>query len=154
MAIGKRRPGTVIALQGNVVDVRFDGDLPPLRQELVTREPDRVVMEVANHLDSRTVRCIALSPTRGLARGAAVVDTEGPLAVPVGEALRCWELRRDDEVVESSWAGHWMACSSREEAAKAAGERLATLRAAADQAVPANRRRQSGGRPTASVAET
>jgi len=82
-----RREGTVVAVQSNVVDVRFDAGLPPLRRQLVTREPGVVVMEVANHLDARTVRCIALTATRGLARGAAVADTGGPLEVPVGAAL-------------------------------------------------------------------
>jgi F-type H+-transporting ATPase subunit beta len=81
------RPGVVIALQGNVVDVRFETNVPPLRQKLVTPEPGMVVMEVANHVDARTVRCIALTPTRGLARGAAVIDTGGPLEVPTGESL-------------------------------------------------------------------
>jgi alternate F1F0 ATPase F1 subunit epsilon len=85
--VDERRQGTVMALQGNVLDVRFDADLPPLRQQLVTTEPDAVVMEVASHLDARTVRCIALTPTRGLARGASVLDTGGSLEVPVGESL-------------------------------------------------------------------
>ena len=76
-----------MAVQGNVVDVRFDLGLPSLRRKLVTAEPGAVVMEVADHLDARTVRCIALTATRGLCRGAAVIDTGGPLEVPVGEAL-------------------------------------------------------------------
>lgn len=37
-----------MAVQGNVVDVRFDASLPPLRQKLVTREPGAVVMEVSS----------------------------------------------------------------------------------------------------------
>jgi F-type H+-transporting ATPase subunit beta len=77
----------VIGLQGNIIDVRFDTNLPPLRQKLLTRQPGVVVMEVANHLDARTARCIALTSTRGLARGAAVVDTGGSLEVPIGESL-------------------------------------------------------------------
>ena len=76
-----------MALEGNVLVVRCDAGLPPLRQQLVTTEPDAVVMEVASHLDARTVRCIALTPTRGLARGASVLDTGGSLEVPVGESL-------------------------------------------------------------------
>jgi F-type H+-transporting ATPase subunit beta len=77
----------VTALEGNVVDVCFETGVPPLRQRLVTGEPGAVVLEVANHLDARTVRCIALTPTRGLARGASVTDTGGPLVVPVGASL-------------------------------------------------------------------
>ena len=80
-------PRYVMAVQGNVVYVHFEARLPPLRQKLVTTEPGPVVMEAASHLDARTVRCIALTPTRGLALGATVVDTGGPLEVPVGESL-------------------------------------------------------------------
>ncbi|HET9491001.1 MAG TPA: F0F1 ATP synthase subunit beta [Methylomirabilota bacterium] len=96
----QRRPGTVIALQGNVLDVRFDADLPPLRQKLVTPEPVAVVMEVANHLDASTVRCIALTPTRGLARGSAVIDTGGPLQIPVGDPLLGRMLNVFGEVID------------------------------------------------------
>jgi F-type H+-transporting ATPase subunit beta len=95
-----RRPGTVIALQGNVLDVRFDVDLPPLRQKLVTPEPVAVLMEVANHLDGSTVRCIALTPTRGLARGTAVIDTGGPLQIPVGDPLLGRMLNVFGEVID------------------------------------------------------
>jgi F-type H+-transporting ATPase subunit beta len=98
--VNEGRQGTVIALQGNVVDVRFDAGLPPLRQKLVTREPGVVVMEVANHLDGRTVRCIALTPTRGLARGEVVVDTGGPLEVPIGESLLGRMLNVFGEVID------------------------------------------------------
>jgi F-type H+-transporting ATPase subunit beta len=90
----------VTALQGYVVDVRFPAGLPPLRQKLVTRDPGVVVLEVANHLDARTVRCIALTPTRGLARGAAVADTGGPLEVPVGESLLGRMLNVFGEVID------------------------------------------------------
>jgi F-type H+-transporting ATPase subunit beta len=98
--VDERRQGTVMALQGNVLDVRFDADLPPLRQQLVTTEPDAVVMEVASHLDARTVRCIALTPTRGLARGASVLDTGGSLEVPVGESLLGRMLNVFGEVID------------------------------------------------------
>jgi F-type H+-transporting ATPase subunit beta len=80
-------PGTVIAVQGNVLDVAFAQDLPPLRRALLAQGPRPVVLEVASHLDAQTVRCIALTPTRGLARGVPVTDSGGPLQVPVGEAL-------------------------------------------------------------------
>jgi len=46
-----------------------------------------VVLEVESHLSGDTVRCIALTATRGLARGMAVRDTGGMLRVPVGRAL-------------------------------------------------------------------
>jgi F0F1-type ATP synthase beta subunit len=51
--------GTVIAVQGNVLDVAFAQDLPPLHRALLAQGPRPVVLEVASHLDAQTVRCIA-----------------------------------------------------------------------------------------------
>jgi F-type H+-transporting ATPase subunit beta len=77
----------VISVRGSVVDVRFPPPLPVRNQTLRTGPDDEMVLEVASLLDRERVRCIALTPTRGLARGMRVVDTGGPLQVPVGEAL-------------------------------------------------------------------
>jgi F-type H+-transporting ATPase subunit beta len=77
----------VISVRGSVVDVRFPPPLPVRNQALRTGPDDEMVLEVASLLDRERVRCIALTPTRGLARGMRVVDTGGPLQVPVGEAL-------------------------------------------------------------------
>ena len=52
---------------------------------LRTGADERIVVEVASHLDSQTVRGIALTSTRGLAQGEIVKDTGAPLKVPVGE---------------------------------------------------------------------
>jgi len=84
--------GTVAAVRGSVVDVRFAEKLPPLRQLLRTETdgdgPDPGAwLEVVLHLDPETARCIALTPTQGLARGAPVVDTGGSLQAPVGKKL-------------------------------------------------------------------
>jgi F-type H+-transporting ATPase subunit beta len=78
--------GRVVAVRGNVVDVRFAPPLPPRRQALRTGDDD-IVLEVESHLSPDLVRCFALTPTRGLARGATVTDTGGMLEVPVGPAL-------------------------------------------------------------------
>ena len=79
--------GCVLAVRGNVVDVRFAPPAPQRYQALRTGADASIVLEVASHLAPDTVRCIALTPTRGLARGAAVADTGGMLEVPVGRAL-------------------------------------------------------------------
>jgi len=79
--------GTIVAVRGSVVDARFPSPLPPLNNRLLAGEGQQVVIEVASHVDAATVRGVALTPTRGLARGAPVADTGGPLAVPVGEGL-------------------------------------------------------------------
>ncbi len=81
------RKGTVAAVRGSVIDVRFDGRLPPIYSVLRTGEAGRIVIEVLAQRDERHVRGIALTPTQGLARGMAVQDTGGPLQAPVGKAI-------------------------------------------------------------------
>jgi F-type H+-transporting ATPase subunit beta len=82
-----RVTGTVAAVRGNVVDVAFPGTLPQRYWALRIEQARPVVLEVQTHLDERTVRCIALTPTRGLPRGAPVIDTGDMLQVPVGKGL-------------------------------------------------------------------
>lgn len=78
--------GTVARVTGSVVDVMFDHGLPAINH--VLRVPDtEIAVEVVSHLDLLTIRAVALSPIRGLARGQAVVDTGAPLEVPVGDAV-------------------------------------------------------------------
>src|SRR5471032_1311536 len=80
-------PGVVVSVRGSVVDVRFDGPLPPVYSLLHAGEEGRVVIEVLAQRDARHVRGIALTPTQGLARGMAVEDTGGPLKAPVGKVV-------------------------------------------------------------------
>jgi F-type H+-transporting ATPase subunit beta len=79
--------GEVVAVRGNVVDVRFPPPLPPRNQQLRTGPEDRIVLEVQTHLDTHTVRCIALNSTRRLGRGMMAQATGTTLEMPVGEAL-------------------------------------------------------------------
>lgn len=82
------RVGRVTQIIGPVVDVSFpEGELPGILEAVeVEGAPGggRVVLEVAQHLGDGTVRCVALVPTEGLVRGAAVRATGGPISVPVG----------------------------------------------------------------------
>src|SRR5471032_1109063 len=80
-------PGVVVSVRGSVVDVRFDEHLPPIHSVLHAGDEGRIVIEVLAQRDARHVRGIALTPTQGLARGMAVLDTGGPLQVPVGRAV-------------------------------------------------------------------
>jgi F-type H+-transporting ATPase subunit beta len=75
----------ILAVHGSVVDVRCDA-LPAMRTLLRVADPP-AALEVVSHLDDRTVRTIALTPTRGLVRGASVIDTGGPIQAPVGREL-------------------------------------------------------------------
>ena len=77
--------GRVTQVIGAVVDVKFEGDLPPILNALETdNRGNRLVLEVAQHLGENTVRCIAMDISEGLVRGQEVVDTGGPISVPVG----------------------------------------------------------------------
>jgi len=79
--------GVVTSVRGSVVDVRFDGGLPPIYSLLKAGKDPRVSIEVLMQLDGHHVRGIALNPTQGLARGTDVEDTGGPLKVPVGKSI-------------------------------------------------------------------
>ena len=72
-----------------MVDAQFTvGDLPSICSALLILRPGEpdLVLEVQEHVDPRTVRCIAMSSTSGLKRGVQVVDTGAPIQVPVGES--------------------------------------------------------------------
>src|SRR6185503_15033968 len=77
--------GRVTQVMGAVIDVQFDGELPFIQNALHTKLGDHtLVLEVAQELGERTVRCIAMDSTDGIVRGQEVVDTGGPITVPVG----------------------------------------------------------------------
>ncbi len=77
--------GKVVAVRGSVVDAEFLDAIPPVRSALRAGDDGSIVVEVVTHLTPTTIRGIALTPTRGLARGTSIVTTGGPLRVPVGE---------------------------------------------------------------------
>src|SRR5450432_7889 len=77
--------GRVTQVLGAVVDVQFPGELPFIQNALPCKIDDRtLVLEVAQELGERTVRCIAMDSTDGMIRGQEVVDTGSPIMVPVG----------------------------------------------------------------------
>jgi F-type H+-transporting ATPase subunit beta len=80
--------GKVVQVIGTVVDVEFPPDeLPALYNAIeIQSGSNKIVLEVQDHLGNNWVRCLSLSPTDGLARGAEVVDTGSALKVPVGKA--------------------------------------------------------------------
>ena len=71
-----------------MVDVQFTaGRLPALQEALtVTAEGTERTMEVAQHVNESTVRCIMLSASEGLGKGMEVTATGHGLTAPVGEA--------------------------------------------------------------------
>jgi len=79
--------GVVVSVRGGVVDIRFDGDLPPIHSVLRAGQEERIIIEVLAQHDAHHVRGIVSTPTQGLARGTVVRDTGGPLKAPVGKEL-------------------------------------------------------------------
>ncbi len=79
--------GTVIQVMGPVLDIRFAEDnLPQLLSAIEIPNGDAtIVAEVAQHIGDNVVRCIAMSSTDGLQRGAEATDTGAPITVPVGD---------------------------------------------------------------------
>ncbi len=80
--------GKVIQVIGTVVDIEFPPDeLPALFNALeIPSSGNKLVLEVQEHIGNNWVRCLALSPTEGLERGAETIDTGAALSVPVGKA--------------------------------------------------------------------
>lgn len=81
------RTGVVVRVAEVVVDIEFpSGDLPGVHNAIrVEMNGSREVMvEVQEHLNTNTVRGIAMSDTSGLRRGTRAIDTGSPIKVPVG----------------------------------------------------------------------
>ena len=80
--------GTVIQVMGPVLDIRFSEEsLPELLTAIEIPNGDAtIIAEVAQHIGDNVVRCIEMSSTDGLQRGAEATSTGAPIKVPVGEA--------------------------------------------------------------------
>ena len=79
--------GSVTAVRGSVVDVRFEGHLPLISSVLHAGASGQIVIEVMTQVDAKHVRGIALTPTQGVCRGMPVEDTGMPLRAPVGKNI-------------------------------------------------------------------
>jgi len=79
--------GKVIQVIGTVVDVEFPANqLPALYNAIeINTDSGKIVLEVESHLPNNWIRCVSLSPTEGLQRGAEAIDTGAPVKVPVGK---------------------------------------------------------------------
>jgi len=83
--MASNKAGKVTQVLGAVVDVAFEGELPPIMNALSTTVGDqKLILEVAQHLGENTVRTIAMDATEGLQRGQEVQDDGDPISVPVG----------------------------------------------------------------------
>ena len=82
------KQGTITGISGPVIDVHFpEGSLPAINEALtVEANGTRYTMEVEQHLENKTVRCVMMAGSDGLSRGLTVTATGHGISVPVGEA--------------------------------------------------------------------
>jgi len=100
---GRRNVGRIEEIQGVVIEAVFPEQLPEINHAITVARPAAaaeeeapgisagagegvLVCEVQQHLGDDRVRAVAMDTTDGLARGAEVTDTGGPISVPVGRA--------------------------------------------------------------------
>lgn len=80
--------GHITQIIGPVVDVYFENNLPEiytaLEAHLDDRKAKKIVLEVQQQLQNKTVRTIAMDSTDGLKRGDKVISTGKGITVPVG----------------------------------------------------------------------
>src|SRR5438067_10353376 len=98
---GARNVGKLLEIKGVVVDAVFPGSLPEINTALRISVPERegrpaidIVAEVQQHLGDDRVRTVAMDATDGVPRGVEVIDTGGPITVPVGDQTlgRLWNV--------------------------------------------------------------
>ena len=97
----KQNVGKLLEIKGVVIDAVFTGGLPEIYSALRIDVPARdgveartLIAEVQQHLGDDRVRAVAMDSTDGLARGTDVVDTGGPISVPIGDQTlgRIWNV--------------------------------------------------------------
>ena len=81
--------GRITQIIGPVIDIKFEGDrLPRLHNAVQIEAKNRpVIAEVMQHTGNKTVRCVSMATTDGLARGMKAHDTGGSIKVPVGPEM-------------------------------------------------------------------
>ncbi|MBR1544365.1 MAG: F0F1 ATP synthase subunit beta [Alphaproteobacteria bacterium] len=85
--------GVIKEVEGSVVVVYFENKLPAIYSKLVctinkkTPKQKDVIIEVEDHIDAKHIRGVAITSTQGLSRGDEVIDTDGPLTIPVGRGV-------------------------------------------------------------------
>ncbi|MDR3275454.1 MAG: F0F1 ATP synthase subunit beta [Endomicrobium sp.] len=79
--------GTVIRVQGAVVDFKFESKVPEVYEAMILKMPDgnNLILETMFEMDNSEVRTIAMGSTDGIKRGMKAVRTFAPIEVPVGE---------------------------------------------------------------------
>jgi F-type H+-transporting ATPase subunit beta len=124
----KRNVGRIEEIQGVVIEAVFPDKLPEINSAIIVEREDNpeeaegissgtgklLVCEVQQHLGDDRVRAVAMDTTDGLSRGTEIIDTGGPITVPVGDVTlgRIFNLlgevidQGDEIEVEERWPIH------------------------------------------------
>ena len=93
MASTQQAQGTIVQCIGAVIDIEFPRNAMPriydalqLVDQGESLAEKGLTFEVEQQLGDGVVRCIALGSSDGLRRGMSVVNSGGPISVPVGKA--------------------------------------------------------------------
>jgi F-type H+-transporting ATPase subunit beta len=85
--------GKIVQVIGPVVDVEFPGQPPAIYNALAVefdvpgQGRAKRILEIEQHLGDNWVRCVCMGSTEGMKRGYEVVDTGGPISMPVGDCV-------------------------------------------------------------------
>lgn len=81
--------GYIYQIFGPVIDVKFSsGNIPKINDALIiTKEKEKIVLEVSQIVGDDVVRCISMSATEGLSRGLEVLNTHKTIQAPVGKGV-------------------------------------------------------------------
>jgi len=87
--------GVIIRVQGPIVDVRFEKEVPQIYEALKIElgKDKTLILETEFEMGNNEVRTIAMGPTEGLARGTEVIATGAPISVPIGEETLVDQVR-------------------------------------------------------------
>jgi F-type H+-transporting ATPase subunit beta len=90
--VATQSKGKIVQVIGAIVDIEFsEQELPSIMNAIRINDPDyseenQLIVEVAQQLGDRVVRCVAMDSTDGLVRGMEAIDTGDSIQVPVGPA--------------------------------------------------------------------
>jgi len=86
----KSSNGQIISVSGTIIDAQFlQGCVPKIYDKLLVQvsKENQPAVEVMQQLGDGVVRCIAIESIAGVSREMAVINTNGPIKVPVGDEV-------------------------------------------------------------------
>jgi F-type H+/Na+-transporting ATPase subunit beta len=79
--------GRIKSIRGLICDVQIIGDRPAPKEVLLLENNNNVFLEVATYANPYTARCINLSGSTEVKRGAGVISTKSTLSIPETSAV-------------------------------------------------------------------